>query len=282
MLFWRDSVATCTMHTYWLTEYCFINNNRHIKICSEFILVDWGILGGSSAIQKAQFSGLSRSNQHQPAMKLWGPPEVGERVLGVLSECLVFFQSRLSTERKGSLQISWLYHSIALSKSASKQCLVKQKLIWNQWISCECKLIHATYQLWLPFEFFSISDWALDQVIKCCGSWLLGFHRSNHATCQRSFYVHESRRTYLRRIWDDLGLGSSFQTFQTFIPHFGSFLKNFDTRCHGGPCHVLRSSQIHGSNNHDHRCSNLEGQTATRRTWMNLVVLLCFAPKTPL
>ena len=75
--------------------------------------------------------------------------------------------------RKGSLQISWLYHSIALSKSASKQCLVKQKLIWNQWISCECKLIHATYQFWLPFEFFPcISDWALDQVIKCCGSWL--------------------------------------------------------------------------------------------------------------
>lgn len=175
MLFWRDSVATCTMHTYWLTEYCFINNNRHIKICSEFILVDWGILGGSSAIQKAQFSGLSRSNQHQPAMKLWGPPEVGERVLGVLSECLVFFQSRLSTERKGSLQISWLYHSIALSKSASKQCLVKQKLIWNQWISCECKLIHATYQLWLPFEFFfhlRLSLGSSDKVLWFMVAWI--------------------------------------------------------------------------------------------------------------
>ena len=114
---------------------------------------------------------------------------------------------------------------------------------------------------------------------------MVGFHRSNHVTCRRMpqvIYVHESRRTYLRRIWDDLGLGSSVQTFSDF---HSSLWFIFEELRHKMPWRALPRSQIISDpwiQQPRWSCSNLEGQTATRRTWMNLVVLLCFAPKTPL
>ena len=228
MLFFRDFVATCTIHSYWLTGYSFINTSWHMKICSESTVVG-GFFMFFCHSEKNCFLTFYRSSKRHMKNEALGSQEVGERVrpLGMPG---FFLEPTFNRDvRKGSL---WVDFTIALHCQNQRQNNAWWSRSWFEANARSC-LQHINISTYINFNcllsfFFlhvRLSLGSSDKVLWFMVAWISSIQSCN--TCAGhglnseigDLNLHESRRTYLWKVWDDTSSGV-LSSVQTFTPHF--------------------------------------------------------------